>query len=1193
MKALLYSYVAISALALAAVNAKADGVAFGAYYTKLQKGPDWEAYSRTGDYADIVVRLSGAGGELVFWRGNSYLPYWKTQSGQWNFAEIVSRGGDGAGPMTDRANVYSHVAIITNTPAVVVVHWRYLSNFTAGNPHGKLSSENFVDEVFTITPDGRVERVVKKGTEKIAAWQDPLNQTTQVLQLTPEGVKETSRTDPRYSSTLDRVAGNPRKGRPVVKPALWFKFDEGVGDSTEESVTKTSMLIPGPKTYWKKGVSGTALEYDGYNTAVALPAAKAPALAGGSLTLEGWFALGAYPWNWAPIVQQGDNDGYFLGVDSHGYPGFMVKVDGKWEQLSVSNKPPYTDANHLTVFRWYQVAGSYNKTDGMMRLYVNGNEIASKSIGTGGMETTNAEVRVGKAGILGVPTENTHDTLPSNFGIDGLIDEVRIYNVALSKSQVAESYKNFNPGLAIVNAPDMAKRRLPVAATEGKFGAIYTHLPYYETWDNLFRFGAYPDVVVGFDRVPTKFVFWRGVSFIPMMVNESNQWFTEEFNETGFTPDAPGDCEPMSDKACYDSHARVLENTPARVVVEWRYRLANPDHYWANYDAATGWGDIADWYYYIYPDGVATKLMRCYTSKPDSWYEWDEQIAVLSPGQHPETVIRKTPVMTLVDGAGKSSSYDWNPNPPNPDYPGSIIQMIHFTGQYSPFAIQNFDRGDIYRGERNWYSVFPSWNHWPIAQINSSGRNASFPDRAAHSSISHVFWPYYATQDGKVPFLDKILMEGMTDLPAVSLTNLAKSWLHAPHLEALTDCRSADYDSPQRAYVLAATGPAPSFRLAASAEQPVCNPCFVVRNWNACADAQVEVNGTLEPAGPKVRQGIVLDANGRPMLVVWLERESTTPLTITLRGAKPEVASAQPQASEWAVPPQLVANASAVTMTAATLPGVGNQYYFECTADPGHNSGWVGMPRYTDAGLPSETELSYRVKARDAYLNETPWSRVERIRTPVIPPPVVWSMDDSSETTVSDSTGQHEGVIYGPVEWVPGVRGKAMHLNGQGYAEIKGASQLHSSGNFTWAAWLRTTNGGAIIARAGAGREYQPGGKAMFVEKGRLRFDIGWAGTTTAETRVADGKWHHVAVAASMLDGIQHLQCFVDGRLAGGSNPNFGGADESQLPVRIGFCNENFPLGQSGFIGDLDDVRWYEYALSAEQIAKLASQRQE
>jgi len=859
---------------------------FGAYYTRLSAGQPWEAFDRTGKYADIVVQVPRAGGQLVFWRGNSYLPFWKTDKGQWDLAEIVARSGDGTKPMPDRVNVYSHVEIIENTPAAVVMHWLYLSSFTAGNPHGNVSPDNFVDEVFTIKPDGRVERIIRSGTDKIDDWNDPLNRTIQALKLSADGVAEISRTAPRHSVLQARVEGNPVKSPGSVAPAIWFKFDEGVGDETKEDISKTVSSVSGHKTLWKKGVSCTALEFDGYHSVVSIPAAKAPVVSGGDLTLEGWFALGAYPWNWAPVVQQGDNDGYFLGVDSHGYPGFMVNVDGAWQQLSVPSQPPYTDANHLALFRWYHAAGTYNKKDGMMRLYINGKEVASKLIGKGGVQTVTADVRVGKAGIKRVATEGTHDTLPSEFGFDGLIDEVKIYNVALDGGQISASFAGNNPGPANVAAPDMQKRSFPVPTTGGKFKAIYTRLPYYETWDNLWRFGDTADVVVGFDQSPVNFVFWRGVNYIPMLVNESNQWFTHEFNETGFSATAPGDCEPMSDKECRHSHVRIIENTEARVVVHWRYCLENPDYHWANYDE-NGWGDIADWYYYIYPDGVASKVMRCYSSKPDSWHEWDEQIVVLGEGQHPESVINKNPVMTLVDGAGKATDYDWNPNPPKPQFKGQMIQQIHLTGKYHPFAIQNFYGGDVYASERTWYSVLPVWNHWPTSQINSSGRNSTFPDRAASSSISHLFWPLSAQQRGNVPFQEKILMEGMTDQPATALVSLAKSWLRAPPIEALADCGAAGYEAGQRAYVLCATGPAPYFRITASAEHPIANLCFVVQNWNCEDAAHLEINSKPKSAGPDFRQGIVRDTNSRHALVVWLQMQATEPVTFTLRGAKP------------------------------------------------------------------------------------------------------------------------------------------------------------------------------------------------------------------------------------------------------------------------------------------------------------------
>ena len=453
---------------------------------------------------------------------------------------------------------------------------------------------------------------------------------------------------------------------------------------------------------------------------------------------------------------------------------------------------------------------------------------------------------------------------------------MKVHNVALDAGQVAAAFANLDPGPAIVAAPDMQRRALPVPKTDGKFNAAYTRLPYFETWDNLWRFGEHADVVVGFDQLPTKFVFWRGVSYIPMLVNESNQWFTHEFNETGGTASAPGDCEPMSDKACWDSHVRIIENNGARAVVHWRYRLENPDHHWANYDA-NGWGDIADWYYYIYPDGVACKIMRCYSSKPRTWHEWNEQIVVLGEGQHPESVVGKAPVMTLIDRAGKATDYDWNPNPPNPKYKGQVVQKIHFTGKYHPFAIQDFDGGDVYSGERTWYSVFPSWNHWPTSQVNSSGRNASFPDRAAHSSISHLSWPLSSQQQGNISYEERLLMEGMTDQPAAALATLARSWLDAPAITQVTGGTSQGYIPGRRAYALGWSATPLRFQIAATEAKPIHNLCFEIKNWtNRTAKATLKINGVAQSAGPDFRQGVNIDNDGTYTLIVWVGVLATT-----------------------------------------------------------------------------------------------------------------------------------------------------------------------------------------------------------------------------------------------------------------------------------------------------------------------------
>jgi hypothetical protein len=849
---------------------------FGAWYTKINTGQEWEAFSRTGEHSDIIVSISKSGGKLVFWEGNSYLPYWQTDKGKWNLAEIIPRTGDGLAPMPDRNNVYSNVRIIENTSSKVVIHLRYLASFAKGNPHGDVNPCNFTEEVFTVTNDGIITRVIRKGTEKTDEWNDPLNKTVQTLKLNRDGIVEVSLTKQEHSAPSSRIKGNPILNSIDIQPVVWFNFDEGNGDQAKENITGIAQSVPGHKTLWKKGISGASLEFDGYNTLVSLPASNVPTLSGGNLTLEGWVALGAYPWNWAPIIQQGDNDGYFLGVNSHGYPGFMLKVNGIWEQLTVPDIPPFADANHLSLFKWYHIAGTYNMAEGRMSLYLNGNEIAGKQAGTGGVQTVPADLRIGKAGILREPTEGTNINLPSNFGIDGLIDEIKVYSKNLSSSQIKSAFERLKNGNSIIDSPDMQRRKFPEPSTNGQFKAVYTHLPYYESWENMFRFGDYADVVVGFDKSPVKFVFWRGVSYIPMIVNESNQWFTNEFSETGFTKEAPGDCEPMSDKGSWDSHVRVIENNDARVVVSWRYRLTEPGHHWANYNDTTGWGDIAEWDYYIYPDGVVAKVMRCYSSQPDSWYEWDEQMVILGEGQHPESVMGKTPVMTLVDSSGKATDYDWNPDPPDPQFKGQIIHKINFTGKYDPFTIQNFTGGDIYKGERTWYSVFPVWNHWPTAQVNSSGRNASFTDRAAHSSVSHLFWPVSLQQRGKIPFEEKLLLEGMTDKPAESLTGLARSWMNAPAVTNVSGATSYGYNQSHRAYVFSCAKSAMSFLISASSAKPIHNLCFEIRNWGNSQSAGLLINGEVCKAGSGFRQGKIIDTDGTYTMIIWVELESSS-----------------------------------------------------------------------------------------------------------------------------------------------------------------------------------------------------------------------------------------------------------------------------------------------------------------------------
>ena len=876
---------------VAAAAAAAEPLRFGAYHTRLENGADWESRCRSGPHADVVVRVAEAGGDLVFWRGTGYLPEWRTPRGTWRLAEIVPRRGDGPPERPDRANVYSNVAIVASTPDEVTVRWRYLARFAPGNPHGDVRPDNVVEETFVISRAGTVERTVRRGTPRIDAWDDPAGWDVQRVRLRPDGIEEKAVPPPLVRPQPTRVGGNPRLDLGVAAPAVWFRCDEGEGDTTREERSGDAFEVRGHKSLWTPGVSGASLAFDGYHSAIVIPADKVPKLTG-SITVEGWVALGAYPWNWAPLVQQGDESGFFLGIDGHGYPGFGIRAGDRWELLAVPGKPPYKD--RLALRRWYHLAGTYDAATGVMRLYVDGRELARGSAPAGGVAQPAAELRIGKAGIPRVPTEGTHDNLASDFGLDALIDEVRLHAAALDGDAIARAAAVAGKTPPAVAAESMPPRALPRLDTGGRFGAVATRLRYHPTWDNLWRVGPQADVVVGFDRLPTKLVFWRGVSYIPMLVNDSGQWFTQEFNETGFTPTAPGDCEPMSDKGCRDSHVRIIEPDGPRAVVHWRYRLINSEYHWANLDEH-GWGDIADWQYHVYPDGVAVKIMRCYSSKPETWHEWNEQIAILGEGQHPEQVLGRTPVMTLVDGEGRATTYDWNPDPPRPDFRDKTIQLVHLTGRHKPFAIQRFDGGGMYLGERTWYSVFPTWNHWPTAQINSSGRNASFPDRAAHASISQLEWPVSRQQRGAVPFEEKILMEGLTDRPAAELLPLARSWLDPPPAVDVTGGTGGDYAAGRRTYVFDWRGEPLAFALDASARRPVRNLCFEVRNWPGPATAAtLIVDGSDRAPGPAFRQAVRIAPDASWTLVVWLELSADEPCRFQISARDAATADRRP-----------------------------------------------------------------------------------------------------------------------------------------------------------------------------------------------------------------------------------------------------------------------------------------------------------
>ncbi|MHC4061997.1 MAG: LamG-like jellyroll fold domain-containing protein, partial [Planctomycetota bacterium] len=159
----------------------------------------------------------------------------------------------------------------------------------------------------------------------------------------------------------------------------WWKFD---GDSVD-SITASKDRIRGNFKF-VEGVSGKALKSDGLTTSVTRKADKAPKL-GETFTIEAWVALGAYPWNWCPIVSQADfgKNGCYFGIDSNGRVGLCFSVGGKWYICRSEIRPELKAAVgpkvDLELRNWYHLAAVYDSRKGVT-IYKDSSKVASLAI---------------------------------------------------------------------------------------------------------------------------------------------------------------------------------------------------------------------------------------------------------------------------------------------------------------------------------------------------------------------------------------------------------------------------------------------------------------------------------------------------------------------------------------------------------------------------------------------------------------------------------------------------------------------------------------------------------------------------------------------------------------------------------------------------------------------------------------------
>lgn len=214
----------------------------------------------------------------------------------------------------------------------------------------------------------------------------------------------------------------------------YYPFDEGTGRTVSDTKGGQSGAFTGTSTGfgWASGMIGTALGMDGLvGESVALPDGL---LTGSQGSLVVWFKLNTLTDRNIIFSGQSTTDNYIytaLMVNYEGRPQFLFRTttdgaDKKAQGGKILNRN-----------EWYQLVFTADTVG--YHMFINGEEVVMTGDNVGrwfsDLTTRTLKYRIGAL-----------DSVPLTGVFDGYLDDLRIYDRALTLSDVTELYNGGNPG---------------------------------------------------------------------------------------------------------------------------------------------------------------------------------------------------------------------------------------------------------------------------------------------------------------------------------------------------------------------------------------------------------------------------------------------------------------------------------------------------------------------------------------------------------------------------------------------------------------------------------------------------------------------------------------------------------------------------------------------------------------------------
>ena len=689
-----------------------------------------------------------------------------------------------------------------------------------------------------------------------------------------------------------------------------WNFDN---ESALESISQREDLLVGHHEF-VQGVHGKALRSDEFETGIVCPPEATARLGGGSFTVAAWIAPRAFPWNYCPIImQRNGTNGFYFGINYQGQLQLDAALGGEWVRCASRTALPglheglrfagegggkqntarFGDARpnpSVPLLKWTHVAGSLD-TNGSLRIFING-ELAGETNASGAFAPAAAtRLVIGRTTepVLPLFLARPKDNAPHFCSCDGLLDEIKIYDRAMTAAEVRQHFNEVQPA----NPQPLQFRRMPTAQDlPGAFGAFYTRFSYDDDWDCTRRFGESQDVFVRFENNPCTLVCWNGTTYPIFYPDGGNVGQMFEAFETW---DKDGCHEAMMDRRSKYSSWRIIENTPARVVLHWRHALVSYNGNFINTDTNTGWSDWVDDYYTIYPDTVCARRTVLWSSKPVSNHSYAQDNSVIQPGLMPWDVYEEEP-LTIANLAGQETIQTMGKGhhgAKDPSFIGpAVIQRHNFKTRWKPFMIapphETFS-GE-WTNEQPWPWFLPAWHHWPTAQLIQSDGSITFVENGRpKSSCLTQGWGYGKVNTNAVVIAENSLTRfsliGMTDGSAAALAPLARSWRQPPAISVGSDGFHNDgFSLAEMAFhfsrLTAGATNELKFTITASEVSPLVNPAFVIANWGQ-SNAVIFLNEKKLTQGNDYSVGFRETPTGRD-LIVWIKVSAFAATMITL-----------------------------------------------------------------------------------------------------------------------------------------------------------------------------------------------------------------------------------------------------------------------------------------------------------------------